>query len=156
MKAVLKASHVSCPKSKEYSFAESWIGNGLPISKGEKWARMRHLLTPAFHFDVLKPYVQIYNDVAGLLLDKIKLLASDGKSTDAYHLVIRATLDNVLRYALSYVDESIQSIDKCQHPYLETVNKVKDIMLKRWINLLIHNDTVYSLTSDSKDLKKVL
>ena len=52
--------------------------------------------------------------------------------------------------------ESIQSTDKCQHPYLETVNKVKEIVLKMLINPLIHNDTIHSLMSDSKDLKKVL
>ena len=87
----------------EYSFTEPWIGDGLPIiSDGEKRACMRHLLTPAFHFDVFNPYVQIYKDVAGLLLDKIKLLVSDGENIGAYPLIIRATLDNVLRCALSY------------------------------------------------------
>ena len=43
-------------------------GEGLLCSNGKKWERSRRLLTPAFHFDVLKPYVRVYNDVAGLLL----------------------------------------------------------------------------------------
>lgn len=43
-------------------------GDGLLISDGKKWERNRRLLTPAFHFDILKPYVQIYNDVTEIFL----------------------------------------------------------------------------------------
>ena len=43
-------------------------GNGLITSSGDHWARNRRLLTPAFHFAVLKPYVQIYNDAAHKLV----------------------------------------------------------------------------------------
>ena len=37
-------------------------------SDGKKWERNRRLLTPAFHFDVLKPYVTVYNEVADVLI----------------------------------------------------------------------------------------
>ena len=44
-----------------------WLGDGLLIAGGEKWARNRRLLTPAFHFDVLKPYMNVYNTAADIL-----------------------------------------------------------------------------------------
>lgn len=47
-------------------------GDGLLISDGKKWERNRRLLTPAFHFDILRPYVQIYNDVADVFLVLVK------------------------------------------------------------------------------------
>lgn len=47
-------------------------GDGLLISGGKKWERNRRLLTPAFHFDILRPYVQIYNDVAEVFLVLVK------------------------------------------------------------------------------------
>ena len=46
----------------------SLLGEGLLLSNGTKWERNRRLMSPAFHFDVLKPYVAIYNDVVELLL----------------------------------------------------------------------------------------
>ena len=47
---------------------EPWLGDGLLLSKGNKWARNRRLLTPAFHFDILKPYIDIYNDSCDTLV----------------------------------------------------------------------------------------
>ena len=48
-----------------------WIGDGLVHSSGKKWARNRPLLTPGFHFDVLKPYVGVYNDCVEVLMQRI-------------------------------------------------------------------------------------
>ena len=47
-----------------YRFGIPWLGRGLLIAEGDRWARSRRLLTPAFHFDILKPYVGVYNDAA--------------------------------------------------------------------------------------------
>ena len=51
-----------------YAYGKQWIGDGLLVSSGAKWARNRRLMTPAFHFDVLKPYVIVKNKAAELIL----------------------------------------------------------------------------------------
>lgn len=51
-----------------YHFGKPWLGDGLLISHGHKWLRNRKLLTPAFHFDILKPYIQVNNDAVQVLL----------------------------------------------------------------------------------------
>ena len=38
------------------------------MSEGSRWARSRRLLTPAFHFDVLKPYTDVYNEAVDKLM----------------------------------------------------------------------------------------
>ena len=155
-KVVLKASHISCIKTRiDRELVKPWNGESLPSSCGAKWARMRSLLTPAFHFDVLKQYTNLYNDAADLLIDKIKTLATNGESIDAYSLVSRATLDNMLRCSLSYVDEGIQSTDiKHRHQYIEANTKIKDIILRRFFNPLMINETLFNFTSDGKEMKQ--
>ena len=45
-----------------------WIGTGLLVANGDKWLHSRRLLTPAFHYSVLRPYVQVYNECAQTLI----------------------------------------------------------------------------------------
>jgi len=51
-----------------YRLIIPWIGTGLLVANDEKWFRSRRLLTPAFHFGVLKPYVQVYNECVQTLI----------------------------------------------------------------------------------------
>ena len=51
-----------------YRYGRPWIGDGLLVSSGAKWARNRRLLTPAFHFDILRPYTKINNEGAEVLI----------------------------------------------------------------------------------------
>uniref|UniRef100_A0A8C7DAS7 aromatase n=1 Tax=Oncorhynchus kisutch TaxID=8019 RepID=A0A8C7DAS7_ONCKI len=51
-----------------YRFLIPWIGDGLLVSEGQKWFRHRRLLTPGFHYDVLKPYVKMMSDSAKTML----------------------------------------------------------------------------------------
>ena len=43
-------------------------GEGLLVANDARWARSRRLLTPAFHFDILKPYVQVFTETANDLV----------------------------------------------------------------------------------------
>jgi len=56
---------IAAPKAKGlvgiYRIIHPWLGDGLLVANGQKWARNRRLLTPAFHFDILKPYTAVFN-----------------------------------------------------------------------------------------------
>jgi len=51
-----------------YKMLRPWLGDGLLVSNGSQWARNRRLLTPAFHFDILKPYITVYNNTTDVLV----------------------------------------------------------------------------------------
>ena len=60
-----------------YILGLRWLGEGLLIANGQKWARNRRLLTPAFHFDILQPYIKVKNKAADVLLVSKKMNLMD-------------------------------------------------------------------------------
>uniref|UniRef100_A0A3B4AU74 Uncharacterized protein n=1 Tax=Periophthalmus magnuspinnatus TaxID=409849 RepID=A0A3B4AU74_9GOBI len=85
-----------------YAFIKKWIGDGLLVSHGQKWFRHRRLLTPGFHYDVLKPYVKLMSDSANILLDKWEKYSKTGETFELFEHVSLMTLDSILKCAFSY------------------------------------------------------
>nr|XP_054362653.1 cytochrome P450 4F11-like isoform X2 [Mirounga angustirostris] len=68
VRSVTGASAAIAPKDMVfYSFLKPWLGDGLLLSAGDKWSSHRHMLTPAFHFNILKLYMKIFNDSVNVM-----------------------------------------------------------------------------------------
>ncbi|XP_011781755.1 PREDICTED: cytochrome P450 4A11-like [Colobus angolensis palliatus] len=71
MKVILGRSD---PKSHgSYRFLAPWIGYGLLLLNGQTWFQHRRMLTPAFHYDILKPYVALMADSVQVMLMAIDI-----------------------------------------------------------------------------------
>ncbi|KAL3858618.1 hypothetical protein ACJMK2_008889 [Sinanodonta woodiana] len=150
IKAILKSS---TSKTKgvggAYSILEPWLGNGLiTIMGGPKWERNRRLLTPAFHFDILRPYITEYNQVADILLNKLANACKTGQSIEICGHVTLATLDTLLRCALSYEGNVQDKGD--DHPYVSAVKTLSILVIERFMNPFVYPDFVYYRTKSGK------
>ncbi|XP_045447728.1 cytochrome P450 4V2-like [Melitaea cinxia] len=47
-------------KNVPYNFLRPWLNNGLLISSGQKWLHRRKMLTPAFHLNALKSFLEVF------------------------------------------------------------------------------------------------
>ncbi|XP_055864960.1 ultra-long-chain fatty acid omega-hydroxylase-like [Biomphalaria glabrata] len=151
IRPVLKSS---APKSRNSYFSTSydmgvrWLGEGLLIANGAKWARSRRLLTPAFHFDILRQYVDIYNQCGDLLIARMKETAKSNQSFDLYPLINLDALDIILRCAFSY--KSNCQVTNAASDYSTVIGQLQTLWAERAINPFYLNEFIYSLTSKGR------
>lgn len=137
-----------------YRFALPWLGEGLLIAGGSKWARSRRLLTPAFHFDILKPYQRIYNEAADVLLDNIDKYAESGESFEVFQLISSYTLDVMLQCAFSYQTNCQKDITGEPHPYCKAVGTLARLWMTRSRSPWLFPDIVFYLTPIGREFRK--
>ena len=77
------------------------IGRGLLIADGNRWLRSRRLLTPAFHYDILRPYVKVYAETVDELVGLWKKVP-EGESVDVVPYISQLSLDIMLRCICSF------------------------------------------------------
>ncbi|XP_035223416.1 cytochrome P450 4V2-like [Stegodyphus dumicola] len=86
-------------KSFVYNWLHPWLGTGLLTSCGPKWKSRRRLLTPSFHFDILKDFLSVFNEQSQIF---VKLLEEETKKpwTDVIMPVTLCTLDIICETTL--------------------------------------------------------
>ena len=119
-----------------YSLLEPWLGKGLVTADGSQWARNRHLLTNAFHFNILKPYVAVYNECSNILISKWSIAASQGEPVLVYKSIQQLTLDIILRCSFSY-NSHCQESGKSD-PYTNAVEYLTQCTSDRFHSPLMH------------------
>ncbi|XP_047667829.1 cytochrome P450 4A4-like [Tachysurus fulvidraco] len=126
-----------------YRFLLPWIGEGLLVTAGQKWFRHRRLLTPGFHYDILKPYVKLVGDSAQVILDKWKLYARTEQTFELFQHVSLMTLDSIMKCAFS-----CQS--NCQtersNPYIKAVYELCNLVNLRFRVFPYHNDIIFHMS----------
>ncbi|XP_059153439.1 ultra-long-chain fatty acid omega-hydroxylase-like [Physella acuta] len=139
--------------STPYDMGLRWLGEGLLISNGGKWARSRRLLTPAFHFDILKQYVDIYNTCADIMLNKMQKLSKKKEPFDIYSLINLDALDVILRCAFSY--QSNCQLDESVNSYSAAIGELQALWADRAIKPRYHIEFLYSFTEHGRKFYKL-
>ena len=134
-----------------YRMLRPWLGDGLLLSSGKKWARNRRLLTPGFHYDILKSYMSVYCSCAKVLCDKWEKSAKKQKPVKLFNTVSMMSLDVILQCAFSY-ESNCQ--EEANQPYLNVVLKILEMTASRYLNPLYQFDWYYYLTPTGRTFKQ--
>uniref|UniRef100_A0A4X1VHE7 Cytochrome P450, family 4, subfamily F, polypeptide 55 n=1 Tax=Sus scrofa TaxID=9823 RepID=A0A4X1VHE7_PIG len=134
-----------------YSFLKPWLGVGLLLSAGEKWSHQRRLLTPAFHFDILKSYVKIFNRSADIMHAKWQRLASEGHTRlEMFEHISLMTLDSLQKCVFSF-DSNCQEKPS---EYIAAISELSALVTKRNEQIFLHKDFLYYLTPEGRRFRK--
>ncbi|XP_043767071.1 prostaglandin E2 omega-hydroxylase CYP4F21 isoform X3 [Cervus elaphus] len=146
------ASAAAAPKDVVfYDFLKPWLGDGLLLSAGDKWNRHRRLLTPAFHFNILKPYMKIFTKSTDIMHAKWQRLITEGHThLDMFEHISLMTLDSLQKCVFSYESN-------CQEKpsdYIAAILELSALVAKRCQQLFLHMDFLYYLTLDGRRFRR--
>ncbi|XP_053326238.1 cytochrome P450 4B1-like isoform X2 [Spea bombifrons] len=140
------------PKSDlSYGFIVPWIGKGLLVLSGQKWFQHRRLLTPGFHYDVLKPYVGLMSDCTKVMLDNLEKLIARQKTVELFQHVSLMTLDSIMKCAFSYESNCQKDSDNA---YIKAVYDLSYLANLRLRCFPYHNNTVFYLSPHGYRFRK--
>nr|XP_040043184.1 cytochrome P450 4F3 [Gasterosteus aculeatus aculeatus] len=136
-----------------YGHLRPWLGQSLLLCNGEEWSRRRRLLTPAFHFDILKNYVAKFNTSTNTLHDKWRQVVAEGSTAlEMFDHITLMTLDSLLKCAFSYDSDCQRSVSE----YVSAVVELSDLIIERRHKILHHWDWFYWRTEQGKRFRKAL
>ncbi|XP_036034607.1 cytochrome P450 4B1 isoform X2 [Onychomys torridus] len=115
-------------------------GKGLLVLDGPKWFQHRKLLTPGFHYDVLKPYAAIFAESTRIMLDKWEKKASENKSFDIFCDVGHMALDTLMKCTFGKGDSGLSDRDSS---YYLAVSELTLLVQQRIESFQYHNDFLY-------------
>ncbi|KAH0815497.1 hypothetical protein GEV33_007292 [Tenebrio molitor] len=138
-------------KSDKYKFLKPWLGNGLLTSEGEIWKKHRRLLTPAFHFEILQEFVQVFEKCGDILVERFQ--NEIGHSFDVYPYVTFCTLD-IIYESIMGVNLNVQKGDSAE--YVDSVHDMTRIMIERSVSPIQVHDFLYRFTKNYSTQKRAL
>ncbi|CAH6790684.1 cytochrome P450 4A14 [Phodopus roborovskii] len=131
-----------------YRFVAPWIGYGLLLLNGKKWFQHRRMLTPAFHYDILKPYVRIMADSVNTMLDRWEKLDGQNCPLEIFHYISLMTLDTVMKCAFSHRGSA--QLNENSRSYTKAVEDLNSLVFFRMRNNFHENNVIYKMSSDGR------
>ncbi|XP_033615661.1 leukotriene-B4 omega-hydroxylase 3 isoform X3 [Fukomys damarensis] len=109
------------------------------------------MLTPAFHFNILKPYVKIFTDSTKVMHAKWQHLISQGSARlDMFELISLMTLDSLQKCVFSFESNCQEKPSE----YIAAILDLSALVSKRVDQIFLHKDFPYLLTHDGQQFCK--
>ncbi|XP_063709036.1 cytochrome P450 4d2-like [Culicoides brevitarsis] len=128
-------------KSDEYESFRIWLGNSLVIAHGERWQKLRKMLTPAFHFQILERFVQIFEEQSDVLVKKLQKLQTTNDAFDVFHAF---SLDVISESAMGV---KINSQNDPKTKFVEANTQMLFLCYERLINPFYRVEWIWKLTN---------
>ncbi|XP_004371830.1 cytochrome P450 4X1 [Trichechus manatus latirostris] len=139
-------------------FLSPCIGQGLLNLDGPKWFQHRRLLTPGFHLNILKPYVEVMIHSVNTMLDKWeKMLITHHTTVEVSEHINLMTLDILLKCA--FTQETNCQINGTNDPYVKAMFELSKIIFYRMYSFLHHHDIIFNFSPEGhrfQELRQVL
>ncbi|XP_043918443.1 cytochrome P450 4V2 [Protopterus annectens] len=151
VEAVLNSSR-HMDKSFLYRFLQPWLGTGLLTSTGEKWRTRRKMITPTFHFKILMDFLEVMNEQAKILVEKLEKKA-DKEAFNCFSDITLCALDIICETAMG---RKIHAQSNEDSEYVKAVYRMGELIHRRQKVPWMWPDFIYFSTAEGKQHKNNL
>ncbi|XP_045478045.1 cytochrome P450 4C1-like [Harmonia axyridis] len=125
-------------KSEVYDNLKNWLKEGLLLSSGEKWTERRKILTNAFHFNILKDFVNVFNEGTANTVDLISTKCSE--PIEVGLIVAEFTLKSICETAMGY---KLNTQEEHSRNYIKAVHEIEKLFLHRMMRPWLQIPLIY-------------
>uniref|UniRef100_A0A914Z715 Cytochrome P450 n=1 Tax=Panagrolaimus superbus TaxID=310955 RepID=A0A914Z715_9BILA len=137
-----------------YDLLKPWLGLGLLTKSAETWRPRRKLLTPTFHYDILKNFVYVFNKQADIMVQQIrKQLETSDEAIEIGNYVTLCALDIICETSMG---KCVNAQFESESEYVVAVHRINDIIQRRQKEPWVWNDILFNLIGDGKEHKWAL
>ncbi|XP_020280176.1 cytochrome P450 4C1-like isoform X2 [Pseudomyrmex gracilis] len=144
-------NNIQCiEKSDLYKVMRCGFGDGLVTSGGSKWHARRKIITPTFHFHILKRFVDIFIKENNHMITALK---------DAKGPVVKEILPFISSHMLNIICETAMGIsltNSAGQNFCHDVYQMCEIITYRFQRIWLHNEWITGLLPIGKRQKKLL
>ncbi|KAK6635661.1 hypothetical protein RUM44_000915 [Polyplax serrata] len=148
---------LSCVSTQEkgilYDNLKPWLGTGLLTSNGEKWKSMRKIITPTFHFSILREYIPIFSKNAKIMLSLVDK-CGDPKSCELTGFVTYCALDSISETSMGR--EINSQVTKSENEYVRAIFRMGQIVVERLFSPFLYSDFVFRMTPLGREMFNVI
>ncbi|CAH0581130.1 unnamed protein product [Chrysodeixis includens] len=123
-----------------YTFLYPWLGEGLLTSAGEKWQHRRKLLTPAFHFLILKKFFVTFCERSQELMKTIER-ETDNDKTELFPLLSKSTLSIMCETSMGTTPQ--EDIETLTNKYFKPVHTLSSVIIYRITRLWLYTEFLF-------------
>ncbi|XP_049309019.1 LOW QUALITY PROTEIN: cytochrome P450 4p1-like [Bactrocera dorsalis] len=132
-----------------YNFLEPFLNRGLLTSSGKKWHSRRKMLTPAFHFNILGQFEEIFKEESKKFVESLE--AGDLSSVTLNEIIPKFTLNAICETALGVKLDEQMNADQ----YRASFKMIEEVFLMRIRNPFYILDSVYKVFLAPKVAKHI-
>ncbi|KAM6150090.1 cytochrome P450 4V2 [Erethizon dorsatum] len=149
---VILTSSKQIDKSFVYKFLEPWLGLGLLTSTGSKWRSRRKMLTPTFHFTILEDFLDIMNEQANILANKLEKHVNQ-EAFNCFSYITLCVLDIICETAMG---KNIGAQSNEDSKYVRAVYRMTDKIFRRMKMPWLWLDLWYLMFKEGQEHKRDL
>uniref|UniRef100_A0A452H4Q1 Uncharacterized protein n=1 Tax=Gopherus agassizii TaxID=38772 RepID=A0A452H4Q1_9SAUR len=139
-------------KSFPYKFLHPWLGTGLLTSTGDKWRSRRKMITPTFHFTILADFLEVMNEQASILVDKLEKHV-DKEPFDCFLDITLCALDIICETAMG---KNVGAQNNRDSEYVRAIYKMSDLIHHRQKSPWLWSNLMYPMFQEGREHNRSL